>query len=169
MSTALIALATQIGAPIVRRILERKIGPKGAELTSEVLGEIGGRLGVLPGEVEDLASRDPERVLAVLPGVEAAAGERMAIYASEVAYQLEVLKAEQSDPAWMRAWRPGGMYLIGFLWLWNVVILHVSNAFWKIALPPIPFDNLMGLSALYFSLYMGGHTVKDVVNKWVAK
>jgi hypothetical protein len=169
MNPALIALASQVGAPILRRILERKIGTKGAKLTSEILGEIGERLGVRPLDVEDLALSDPERVSAVLPEIETLAAERMAIYASEVEYQLEALKAEQDDPAWMRAWRPAGMYLIGFLWLWNVVLLHIANAFWKIKLPPVEFEQLMGLTALYLSLYMGGHTVKDIVSKWVAK
>ena len=83
--------------------------------------------------------------------------------------QLATLAAEQDEPLWARMWRPGGMYLIGFLWLWNAVILHVANAIFKIALPPMPWDILMGLSSLYFALYMGGHTVKDLVGKWVAK
>jgi hypothetical protein len=58
------------------------------------------------------------------------------------------------------------MYLIGLLWIWNVIVLHVLNASLKIALPPMPFEQLMQLSGLYFGLYMGGHTIKDMVGKW---
>jgi hypothetical protein len=33
----------------------------------------------------------------------------------------------------------------------------------------MPFEHLMGISALYMSLYMGGHTIKDVAAKWIGK
>ena len=69
----------------------------------------------------------------------------------------------------MRAWRPLGMYLIGFLWLWNVVLLHVANAIWKIALPPVEFAVLLQISAIYMGLYMGGHTVKATVQNFMKK
>ena len=69
----------------------------------------------------------------------------------------------------MRAWRPGGMYLIGFLWLWNTVIINISNAALGTEFWPMEFERLIQLSGLYFGLYMGGHTVKDVISKWSAK
>lgn len=57
------------------------------------------------------------------------------------------------------------MYLLGFLWLWNLVILHVANAAWKIALPPLDTANLLALTGLFLSLYMGGHTVLRALGK----
>jgi hypothetical protein len=50
-----------------------------------------------------------------------------------------------------------------------VMLLHVANAIWKIALPPMPWDQLIYFSGLYMGLYMGGHTVKDVVAKMVSR
>jgi hypothetical protein len=55
------------------------------------------------------------------------------------------------------------MWLLAFLWMWNIVILHVANAIWKIALPPTDFTVLLGLTSVYMALYMGGHTLKDFV------
>jgi len=44
-----------------------------------------------------------------------------------------------------------------------VVILHVANAIWRIALPPIDLGVLLSLTGIYTAFYMGGHTVKDWV------
>jgi hypothetical protein len=33
----------------------------------------------------------------------------------------------------------------------------------------MPFEHLMGISALYMGLYMGGHTIKDVAGKLIGK
>ena len=70
-------------------------------------------------------------------------------------------------PGWKAAWRPLGMYFVMVLWAWQVVILHVCNAIWKIALPPMPYDQLVTFTGLYMGLYMGGHTLKDMASKWV--
>jgi hypothetical protein len=61
------------------------------------------------------------------------------------------------------------MYLLGFFWTWNIVLLHVANAIWKVALPPVPFDQLLALTGIFMALYMGGHTLKDVASKWKAQ
>ena len=45
-------------------------------------------------------------------------------------------------------------------------LVGVANAIFKIALPPAPWDMLMGFTALYLSPYMGGHTVKSVFATW---
>ena len=166
MSAAIVTLASQIGAPIIRDILSRKLGAQNGALAADVLERIAMRAGV---PVEEVDAAPTDTLKAAIQDVERESPELLALYAQGLEGQFALLQAEAADPAWMRAWRPGGMYLIGFLWLWNVVILHVSNAAWKIALPPVPFEQLIQLSALYFGLYMGGHTVKDVVAQWAAK
>ena len=65
--------------------------------------------------------------------------------------------------------RPWQAYCYQHLKRWNAIILHVANAIWKIALPPMPCEHLMAISALYMTLYMGGHTIKDVAGKWIGK
>jgi hypothetical protein len=62
------------------------------------------------------------------------------------------------------------MYMIGLLWLWNVIVLHSLNAIFKISLPQIDLVILLQLSGLYMGLYMGGHTLKDFFKqKWGAR
>lgn len=167
MSGTLATIALNAGLPVIEKILSKKLGDAGGQLVAETLRAIAERLHVAPDQLEVEAEANPGRVIDAMREVERMTPELTALYAAGLQGQFALLQAETAGPAWASAWRPAGMYLIGFLWLWNVVLLHVANAIWKIALPPVPFEQLIQLSGLYMGLYMGGHTVKDVVQKWV--
>lgn len=167
--SALATIALQAGLPILEKILSRKIGDAGGQLAAEAIRAIADRLHVTSEAVEAEAEARPGAVIEVMREVERMTPELTALYAAGLQGQFALLQAESAEPLWARAWRPLGMYLILFLWTWNIVILHVANAVWKIALPPAPFDALGWLTGVYFGLYMGGHTIKDVIGKWVTK
>lgn len=162
-------LALQSGLPILEKLLSRKIGDGAGELAGEVIRAIAAEMQVEPDEIEAIAEEAPGRVIDAMRVVEARSPEITALYAAALQGQFALLQAENAESFFMRGWRPGGMWMILFLWLWNAVILHVANAIWKIALPPIPYDALGWLTGIYCSFYMGGHTVKDVVGKWLTK
>lgn len=164
MSAApLIALAVQVGAPLVRSVLERRIGAGNARLVADVVEAVAGRAGVAPADLDRLVHDEPPRVIAALRETEAAMPDLLALHDATMARQMDLLKAEMRGPWWGWAWRPLTMWLLAFLWLWNVVILHVANAIWRIALPVTDLGLLFSLTAVYMALYMGGHTVKDWV------
>ncbi|MEQ8340085.1 MAG: hypothetical protein RID15_13910 [Marinovum algicola] len=171
MNTALLmSLAAEIGAPMVERILGAQIGQGNAALARQVITRIARGAGVEPGpDLDRLIVDEPETIRDAIIDVESQAPELLALYAQGLEFQMAQLAAEQSDPIWYRAWKPGGMYLVGFLILWNAVLLHSLNAVFKIALPPVDWAIILQLATLYLGLYMGGHTVKDVAAKWVAK
>lgn len=167
MSSALIGLAVSVGAPLVTKILSRKIGAENADLVGSVIDAIAQHAGVTPDAVEGLAESDPDLLRDAIQATEAMSPALISLYAQGLEYQAQALKADQAGPLWMQAWRPMGMYMIGVLWLWNVIVLHSLNAIFKIALPPIDLWVLLQLSALYMGLYMGGHTLKDFFKqKW---
>ena len=163
--SALVQIAGHAGLTIIRNVLTDKLGGQGGELASLVVSEIAKRAGVEPEELEALADSNPGVVIDAMRDVEKISPELVALYAHEVQYQLARLEAEQTEPYWMRAWRPGMMYLLGFFWLWNIFLLHVSNAIWKIALPPAPWDILIALTGMFTGLYMGGHTLLRALGK----
>lgn len=165
----LLTLAAEVGAPMIEKILGGKIGQGNAELIREVITRIALNAGGRPDELDALIQVEPDAVRDAIVAVEAQSPELLALYAKELEFQMAQLEFSQSDPTWHRAWRPGGMYMIGFLILWNAVILHVANAIFRIALPPIDWAIILQLATLYFGLYMGGHTIKDVVGKWASK
>lgn len=163
---ALLALAVQAGLPFVTAALQDRLGDNG-RLAGEILNRVASRAGIAPDQIDATVEKTPGTLIQALRDVEKTAPELVQVYLAEVQAAQALAASESDEPLWARAWRPAGMYLIGFLWLWNVVILHVCNAIWRIALPPVPFDNLLQLSGLYMGLYMGGHTVKDIAARWI--
>lgn len=164
----LVAIALQAGFPVIEKILSRRLGDDGGQLATQVIRSIAESAGTTPEELPKMAENIPGRVIEAMRDVEKKSPEMLALYAADAQLQLAALRADQGS-AWAYAWRPGGMYLIGFLLLWNAVLLHVANAIWRVALPPMPWDTFLAISGIYLSLYMGGHTVKDVFSKWTSK
>lgn len=168
MTPALLALIIQVGAPLVERIVSRRLGDAAGGLASEVIGLIADGAGTTPAGLEAAIASDPQSVERAIVAVEAGAPELIAVYAQEAEGRIRLLEAETREPLWVWGWRPLGMYGLGVLWFWNAIVLHIANAIWKTALPPIDWAVLLQISALYMSLYMGGHTVKAVVDRWRA-
>lgn len=163
MSAALLSVATSIGAPLVRQVLSNRIGAQNADLATSVVEAVAKRAGVGVPDLDRFADENPSRMVDAVRETEAMMPEMIALYAQGLEGQFALLKAEGKGPWWGWAWRPFMMWLLAFLWLWNIVILHVANAIWKIALPPTDAATLLGLTSVYMALYMGGHTLKDFV------
>ena len=161
--SGLTALALNVGLPLVGQVLSRRIGGQNAALATEMAGAVARRLGVTADALDGLAEADQPRVIAALREVEAAAPEMLALHLAALEGQHALLMAETRGPWWGWAWRPAMMWLLAGLWLWNIVILHVANAIWRIALPVTDLGVLLSLTGIYMALYMGGHTVKDWV------
>ena len=162
----LIAIAVQAGLPSIASILQRKLGDAGGGLAADVLNTIASRAGAKVEDLEKMADENPGKVLDAMRQVEPMTPELIALYTKGLEHQFTLLQAEMAEGGWKAAWRPAGMWFVLFLWLWQVVLLHVANAVWKIALPPMPWDQLIYFSGLYMGLYMGGHTLKDMAAKW---
>lgn len=159
----LAAAALKAGFPIIRSVLEGKFGGQNGGLVADVLGALAGQIGVQPEELEALAENNPGKIVDAMRKVEPMTPELVALYAKGLEHQNALLMAEQEEGGWKSAWRPLLMYFNIFLWSWQCVLLHVANAIWKIALPPMPWEHLITFTGISMGLYMGGHTVKDVV------
>ncbi|MEM6372357.1 MAG: hypothetical protein AAF727_06210 [Pseudomonadota bacterium] len=168
-ATALIGLATQLGLPVIQKILANKIGPAGGALATDVIREVAGRVGIAEAEVVEVAENDPKQLHDAMIEVEGIAPELIQLYASGVEHQFALLQAEMREPFWYSAWRPGWMYLLMLFWLWNIVIAHMTNAIMKWALPTVDFSILLQLTGLFMALYMGGHTLKDIGKSFLGK
>ena len=168
MSPTLIALATQVGAPLIRQILSRQLGPANGQLAERVLSAVADRAGVPQPELGRFALSRPSDLEAALVDVEASVPALLPLQMAEAETRAALLMADASKGGWHAWWRPGWMYLLGLLWIWQVIGLHVLNAVFKIALPAAPWEYLMGVTAVITGLYMGGHTIKDVAKTWKA-
>ena len=165
MMTSLIGLAAQVGAPLIEGILTRRLGDAKGQLVSDVLTRIAQRAGVPVGRLEEEAEAQPEVVREAVREVEAMTPELIALHAAALERQHALMAAEHGEPAFAWAWRPATMWLLGLLWAWNTMVVHLVNHALGSALPVTDLPVLFQLTAIYMGLYMGGHTVKD----WVAK
>lgn len=169
---SLAKLAQGAGLTFVESVLQRRLGAQNGRLAADVLRAVAERAGAPAATaeaVEAVAHETPGRVIDAMREVERMGPELVELYVLEAEQRAALFAAEAAEPFWVRAWRPLGMYGLGLLWAWNTILLHVANAIWSIALPPMPFEQLIQLSALYMGLYMGGHTVKDVAAKWMGR
>jgi hypothetical protein len=164
----LLSAAVQLGLPHLRRLLDPAIGPRGGDVVTRIVATIAERAGTTPDGLEQVHAATPGVVLDAMKEVEKSVlPEMVPVFLADAEAARALADAEAESP-WRSAWRPLGMYLILALWVWNIILLHVANAVWKIALPPVDFSVLLQFSVLYLGLYMGGHTVKDVATN-VAK
>lgn len=166
MEAILAALAGQVVAPVIKKILTDKIGGTGGELAGKVIDIIAEKAGV-PADKLDEAPNLPA-------AIEAAEPEAVDLLAQHVESQRlmnETLKAEldKDGPTWTWAWRPGWMWLLAFVWLYALVVRPLANAVFEASIEAIDLGTLMTLTGVFTGLYMGGHTALKGIEKWRAK
>jgi len=163
MEAILAALASGVVAPVIKRILEDKIGGAGGELAGKVIDIIAEKAGVPVDNLND--AKD-------LPtAIEAAEPEAVDLLAQHVESQRlmnENLQAEldKGGPTWTWAWRPGWMWLLWVVWPYEFVLRPLINEICGASIPAVDTGTLMTLTTLYMGLYLGGHTAKDLASKW---
>jgi len=177
LETILIAVAAKVGAPLVKSILEKKIGGKAGEIGGAVIDAIAGKAGAAP---EDLPKLPPGELEDAVRQVEAEAPELIELWAQGLSGQFALLQAEQKEAWYQSAWRWGWMYLLALFWVWRIMIAPYVN--WHLrrlydsAPELIDYAILLTLTGWFISLYMGGHTLKelsknaiDAMRSWKAR
>lgn len=159
LAAILAGVAARVGAPIVKELLEHHVGGAGAAIGGAVIDAIAGKAGVQP---DALPSLPADRLEAAVRAVEAETPELVAAWARQQELANELMRAEmEKGPALSWAWRPLTMWLIGFLWLWSLVLVPLVNSALAAAVP-VYLQELIWLTTAYMALYMGGHTAKEI-------
>lgn len=159
---------TKVGAPFLKKVLEGVLPAPFNNAAGPLVDVLAERLGVepTPGAIVERYQADPAVTGQIIQEVDADPSVILAGVEQQKATN-SLLLAEMQEPLWTWAWRPLGMYGLGALWFWNLIVLHLLNWWWKSALPQADLGVLFQLSLAYMGLYMGGHTVKDfVAKKW---
>ncbi|MCR5855979.1 TraR/DksA C4-type zinc finger protein [Mesorhizobium sp. J428] len=116
LETILIAVAAKVGAPLVKSILEKKIGGKAGEIGGAVIDAIAGKADVTPDELPRLPTDELEEAVRQ---VEAEAPEMIAAFVEQQREQNRLqLEEMKTEPAWTWAWRPAGMWMFNALVVW---------------------------------------------------
>ena len=159
LAVILAGIAAEVGAPLIKKILEPKIGASGGALAETVIQTIAEKAGAEP---IDLPALDRPSLETAIRQAEAEAPELIAVYAAGLEGQFALLQAETKEGIWQSAWRWGWMYLLAAFWIWRIIVLPVLNRTTDHPIEPIDLAVLMTLTSWFIGLYMGGHTIKEL-------
>lgn len=162
----LIPILTEIGAPILKRIIKDRMPDGfGKDLSETIVDTLAGRLGVepTPDAVKDAYENDPSKTGKIIREVEVSFGEQWLVAAIQGRDAL-LSREDTKGPFW-NAWRPSMSWLLIWLWLWNTTLLPLLNAAFRSDLPPVPYETLVAFAGLWLTIYGGGHTIKSVFGK----
>ncbi len=168
----LLQIAASAGLPFLRQIFEGKIGAQNTALVEDVVTRVAKHAGIAVSDIPKVPTQALEEALIA---VEAEAPELLEVYIKGLEGQFALLGAEQKTGGLASAWRWGWMYLLGFFWLWSIVLVPVVNGVSGRAIKTVELPLLLTLTSWFIALYMGGHTVKelsksalDAVKSWKA-
>ncbi|YBV97520.1 hypothetical protein M1D80_11765 [Phyllobacteriaceae bacterium JZ32] len=160
----LIGIAAQVGAPIVKRVLERQLGQTGGEIAGTVIDAIAGKLGVSPAE---LPAQDPAAVGDAILQVEAETPELLLanVESQKETNRLLMRQMEDDKPTWTWAWLPAWQWFLLVAWAFTLILVPIVNAIagGRIAAPSL--TDLAWVTAIYQGLHMGGNTAKSFFEK----
>lgn len=158
----LIEVAAKVGAPLVKKILQDKVGGVAGELGGTVIDAIATKAGVPPEELQDLPGPKLEEAVAA---VEAETPELVIAYNQRQQMALDLQLAEMNKETgfgWL--WRPAGMWLMLACIAWYVAVRPLLNALLGALGSPVTIDTgidmptFLTIFMTYAGLYMGGNT-----------
>lgn len=172
IATAIISILAPIlmkaGAPILKRVLDTEVGGVAGEAGSVVIDSIGAALGVPPTveAIVEAHDKDPDGTEAAIRTVEKDRDWIMYLTAATAARDRMLEREDTRESAFSWAWRPAMSWLVGFLFLWSMVLVPVVNAALNAAVVPPSTNDILQFAGIWLVIYGGGHTAKEL---WGAK
>lgn len=173
ITSILIGVAGRVGAPFVKGLLEKHLGGVAGEIGGGIIDAIAGKAGVPVEQLPDLPA--PE-IDAAVKAVEDEAPDLLVQWNLQQKQTHDQFRAEMDKgPFWSWAWRPAGMYMLGFFWALYVFLYPCLNLFLRLfgaseqLQTTVGVADLLAISGGFITLYMGGYTVLRGVEKWKAK
>ena len=169
LASILIEAATRVGAPIVKQLLEKHLGGAAGEIGGMVIDAIAGKAGVPPADLPSVSAKDLE---AAVVATETETPQLITAWVEQQreANRLILAEMDKSESWWTWAWRPAWMWFLGFLFLFRLVLVPITDAaLGSDIAASVDLPTMMTLTAWFMGLYMGGHTLKDLAVKWTAR
>lgn len=154
----LIPILTQAGAPILKNLIRRHAGAGTADIAETVIDALAGAVGTdpTPGAIAEAHKADPAKVEAAIRDLESSQADRwFELQDAAIKRQFDLLEMETKAGGLKDSWRWGWMWLLAGFWTWQVI----ATAF---DVPTLDAAILMTLTTWFISLYMGGHTIKEL-------
>ena len=158
----LLEKAGKAAGPLVKKILAGEVG--NGQLLETLIDSIAGEAGVSRDKLPELPA---DQLGDALKRFEPASADMLQQWvAGQSLMQADLAGERDKAEHWFGwAWRPGWMWLLGFLWTWGLVVRPLVNAAFDASIETLDLSVLTMLTTVYVGLYMGGHTVKEVVKR----
>lgn len=169
LTSILVAAAARVSAPLVKALLEKHVGGVAGEIGGTIIETIAQNAGVSPAELPQLPSEDLD---VAVRATELLAPELIAQWNIQQAQAIALQKAEmdKGEATWTWAWRPAWMWFLGLLWAFRAIVVPVVDAsVGSDMAAALPLDALFWLTTVFSGFYMGGHTLKDAMTKWLGR
>ncbi|KQZ87212.1 hypothetical protein ASD64_07170 [Mesorhizobium sp. Root157] len=174
VASILVDAAAKVGAPIVKGLLEKYLGGAVGEVGGMIVDTIAGHAGVTADELPSLPADKIEAAVAV---TEAQAPDLLIQWNVQQRQAHDLMRAEmdKGGATWTWAWRPAWMWGLLVAWAWYVFVVPMLNLF--VALMGasarlvllVDIGTLLAVTGIFTAFYMGGHTIKDGLSKWLGR
>lgn len=161
ITSVLIGMAADVGAPLVKQILENKFGPGSGQLAETVIKSIANQADTPVPDLPEVIANNPDLIRDAITTTEGLAPELVGLYTQGLEGQFALLQSETAEGPLQSGWRWGWMYLLAFFWFWVIVLLPLA-ALLGAKVEGIDLGILLTLTSWFIALYMGGHTVKEL-------
>lgn len=158
--TAILGAAAELAVPRVKDVLTERFGENG-KLAGQVVEKVAQKAGV---PIEALPKIGTDALQKAILDAEPETADMLDRYLRGQELSNETIALDyQKEQWWAWGWRPAWMWLLGLLWLYHLVIQPLLHASVLPALTPFASSDLLAVSGIFMTLYMGGHTAKKVI------
>lgn len=174
METVIAGLALKFGGRLLKSVFGGSFGKKFGEHAAEkvvdkvtelVLGKTGAK------DTSDLNNLSEERLREIFKDIEGELPKIVAEFTTSTKNSLdfqktEMLREEPKESFFIWGWRPVGMWMLISALIHYIFFVPVINIFTERYELIFNVRDLLTVCGLFFSLYMGGHTVKYVADSF---
>jgi hypothetical protein len=161
MIPILVPILAQIGAPILKKLLEDKIG---SGVADSIVNTIAAKLGVDPTP-EAIGAKYQADPVATAEAVQQVEAEHADKWLATAARDSMIAREDTHETFFAWGWRPAMSWLVIFLFAWAMVVLPLVNTAFKSSIPIPSMDSILQFSGIWLVIYGGGHTIKEVFAK----
>lgn len=159
----ILSSAVRTGSGIIKDIISAQLGPTIGGLAGTVVDTIAENLGVTP---EEIPTTDPAAVDMIV--VETNNNrEILLLYVEQQRLTNSLLTAEmnKSESLWTWAWRPAWMWFLMLVWFYALLAAPIVSGITGVKFDIPELGVVVSLTITFVTLYMGGHTLKDIWRK----
>lgn len=159
--TTILGAAAELAVPKVKEILTDKLGDNG-KLVGQVVEKVAQKAGV---PIEAIPKIGTDALQKAILQAEPETAELLAgLNRTQELTNEAVALDYQKEQWWAWGWRPAWMWLLLVLWLYHLVIQPILQATIIRDLALTASSDLLAVSGIFMTLYMGGHTAKKFIS-----